>query len=67
MFGHVQGMSYICEKFRNEKFRNMQNPFRYGTVVDGEHFIDRFEELGGPIFRQPVTRGHQLRPRAEEA
>ena len=36
IFGHVQGISYICEKFRNEKFRNMKNPFRYGTVFDGE-------------------------------
>ncbi len=23
----------------------MKNPFRYGTVVDGEYFTDRFEEL----------------------
>lgn len=36
---------YLCEKFRNEKFRNMENPFKFGTVVDGAYFTDRKEEL----------------------
>jgi hypothetical protein len=38
-------MNYICEKFRNEKNRNMENPFKFGTIVDGEFFTDRTEEL----------------------
>lgn len=29
--------SYICEKFRNEKFR-MKNPFKFGTIVEKDHF-----------------------------
>lgn len=36
---------YICEKFRNEKFRNMKNPFKYGTIVEDEFFTDRTQEL----------------------
>ena len=34
-----------CEKCRNEKFRNIENPFRFGTVVDSSYFRDRVEEL----------------------
>jgi len=38
-------LHYLCEKVRNEKVRNMGNPFKFGTVVDGEFFTDRTEEL----------------------
>ena len=24
-------VSYICEKYRNEKYRNVENPFKFGT------------------------------------
>ena len=36
---------YLCEKFRNEKIRNMRNPFKYGTIVEDEFFTDRQQEL----------------------
>ena len=36
---------YLCEKFRNENFRNMNNPFKFGTIVDGQYFTDRTKEL----------------------
>ena len=36
---------YLCEKVRNEKNRNMKNPFKFGTVVEGEFFTDRKKEL----------------------
>ena len=38
----------ICndyEKSRNEKSRNMENPFKFGTIVDAEYFTDRIEEV----------------------
>ena len=44
-FVHSSPFSYICEKFRNEKFRNMRNPFKFGTIVDGQYFTDRTKEL----------------------
>ncbi len=37
-------ISYICEKSRIEKSRNMNNPFKFGTIVDGEYFTDRVAE-----------------------
>lgn len=33
------------EKSRNEKSRNMENPFKFGTIVDSEYFTDRVEEV----------------------
>ena len=33
------------EKSRNEKNRNMENPFKFGTIVDAEYFTDRTEEV----------------------
>ena len=38
------GILLYCEKFRNEKFRNMENPFKFGTVVEGKYFTDRVDE-----------------------
>lgn len=37
--------SIFAEKFRNEKFRNMKNPFKFGTIVEGEFFTDRVQEV----------------------
>ena len=39
---------YLCsdyEKSRNEKSRNMENPFKFGTIVEEEYFTDRIEEV----------------------
>ena len=33
------------EKSRNEKMRNMENPFKFGTIVEEEYFTDRVEEV----------------------
>ena len=33
------------EKSRNEKSRNMNNPFKFGTIVEEEYFTDRIEEV----------------------
>ena len=33
------------EKNRNEKIRNMENPFKFGTIVEEEYFTDRVEEV----------------------
>ena len=33
------------EKNRNEKIRNMENPFKFGTIVEAEYFTDRVEEV----------------------
>lgn len=30
---------------RNEKMRNQQNPFKFGTIVEEEYFTDRTEEV----------------------
>ena len=43
-------MLYLCvciyyEKNRNEKNRSMKNPFKFGTIVEGEYFTDRVNEL----------------------
>lgn len=41
-------ISYLCsdyEKSRNEKSRNMENPFKYGAIVEAEFFTDRIEEV----------------------
>ena len=34
----------ICEENRNEKFRNMENPFKFGTIVEDSFFTDRVRE-----------------------
>ena len=39
---------YLCndyEKSRNEKIRSMENPFKFGTIVEEEYFTDRVEEV----------------------
>ena len=39
---------YLCidyEKNRNEKKRNMENPFKFGTIVEEEYFTDRTDEV----------------------
>jgi hypothetical protein len=33
------------EKSRNEKSRNMENPFKFGTIVEAEYFTDRVKEV----------------------
>ena len=33
------------EKSRNEKSRNMENPFKFGTIVEAEYFTDRVNEV----------------------
>lgn len=33
------------EKSRNEKTRNMENPFKFGTIVEEEYFTDRVNEV----------------------
>ena len=33
------------EKSRNEKMRNMENPFKFGTIVEEEYFTDRVKEV----------------------
>ena len=41
-------LHYLCsdyEKNRNEKMRNMENPFKFGTIVEEEYFTDRVEEV----------------------
>ena len=37
--------SNYYEKSRNEKKRNMENPFKFGTIVEEEYFTDRVEEV----------------------
>lgn len=36
---------YLCEKYRNEKYRNMENPFKFGVLVDNDFFTDCVKEL----------------------
>ncbi len=40
---------YICKinygKSRYEKIRNMENPFKFGTIVEEEYFTDRVNEV----------------------
>ena len=46
--GSIGNSSYLCsdyEKNRNEKIRNMENPFKFGTIVEEEFFTDRVEEV----------------------
>ena len=33
------------EKSRNEKIRSMENPFKFGTIVEEEYFTDRVKEV----------------------
>ena len=33
------------EKSRNEKSRNMENPFKFGTIVEADYFTDRVKEV----------------------
>ena len=37
------------EKSRNEKNRNMENPFKFGTIVEAE--------IEDPFFREWIVRG----------
>jgi len=34
-------LQHDYEKSRNEKSRNMENPFKFGTIVEEEYFTDR--------------------------
>ena len=48
MFGNNKNNYYFCndyEKSRNEKSRNMENPFKFGTIVEENYFTDRVEEV----------------------
>lgn len=48
LFGDNRNNRYLCtdyEKFRNEKMRNMENPFKFGTIVEEEYFTDRVQEV----------------------
>ena len=36
---------YLCEEYRNEKYRNMKNPFKFGSIVDEPYFTNRVEEI----------------------
>ena len=38
-------MHHYYEKSRNEKMRNTENPFKFGTIVDEEYFTDRVKEV----------------------
>ena len=44
---HKYFISLPCdyEKSRNEKIRNMENPFKFGTIVEEEYFTDRVNEV----------------------
>ena len=33
------------EKSRNENMRSMENPFKFGTIVEEEYFTDRVKEV----------------------
>ena len=47
-FAQTLDLYYLCcdyEKTRNEKSRNMENPFKFGTIVEEEYFTDRVEEV----------------------
>jgi len=39
--------NFVCEKHRNEIIRKTmnENPFKFGTVVDGQYFTDREDEI----------------------
>ena len=48
LFVHIKESSLLCsdyEKSRNEKIRNMENPFKFGTIVEEDYFTDRVEEV----------------------
>lgn len=48
LFGDNRNNRYLCtdyEKIRNEKMRNMENPFKFGTIVEEEYFTDRVQEV----------------------
>ena len=40
-----KGVVLCYEKSRNEKSRNMENPFKFGTIVEAEYFTDRVDEV----------------------
>ena len=35
--------NFLCSDY--EKSRNMENPFKYGAIVDADYFIDRVDEV----------------------
>lgn len=43
----VKYRNFVCEKHRNENNRNdmNENPFKFGTIVDGQYFTDREDEI----------------------
>lgn len=44
---HEKYRNFVCEKHRNEIIRKTmnENPFKFGTVVDGQYFTDREDEI----------------------
>lgn len=36
---------HYYEKVRNEKMRSMENPFKFGTIVEEDYFTDRVNEV----------------------
>ena len=48
LMGYSVSIIFVClhyEKSRNEKSRNMDNPFKFGTIVEEEFFTDRVQEV----------------------
>ena len=46
VMGYREIVLYLhYEKSRNEKMRNMENPFKFGTIVEEEYFTDRVKEV----------------------
>ena len=37
-----------------EKSRDMENPFKFGTIVEAEYFTDRVEEVAANIWQTGV-------------
>lgn len=52
MFGNIGNLHYLCphqyaiaKNLGTKIFGTMENPFKFGTMVDGEYFTDRTKEL----------------------
>ena len=61
LLGSPPDYLYLCtdyEKSRNEKSRNMENPFKFGTIVEEEYFTDRVKEVA--YIRQFVDSANHL-------
>ena len=53
---------YLCKaitkKVVTKKNRNMENPFKFGTIVEAEYFTDRINEVA--YIRQFVNSANHL-------